>query len=464
MKKLIKFLSSFFLILNSTMVLVACRPPSLGEIWIITDGGDLFDKSFNQQIVEGAQKFTGIFNENQKLISAIPGFEYWKEQKMRIKWIISKDGDFSTLQNNYNIASYAGAKTIICAGFHHISALTPKIQENYNKLGVKFILVDAIVDKPVNVAGLTYAAEQSSFLAGLAGSIWLVANHEKYGSEKLKMSTFGGLASDVVVEYMSGYYWGIAYFNKYKDSKYKEESKNILSMINKIRKNQKQDEMTQEELETDNYKIEFDKLENSFSGGFESGTVAAKAVTSQLINNNKNNIVFAVAGGQTTDLISAVVNSPKNSKAKIIGVDTDQSKLYSYAKDYFLTSALKGIAPSIEWMLWNSFNLDKNKVTNEIKVNDKAEEYFNGKTQYLPLTNEEYAGIANNLPIREIYSDLIETDTYWKLAKQVLASFRKLNNDLVKVVDPKKWENAWKNYIDINKVEYRPEFLSKTIE
>lgn len=453
MKKILKFLSSCFLILNSTMVLVACRPPSLGEIWIITDGGDLFDKAFNQQALEGAQEFVTTFNENQKLISTIPGLEYWKNKTMKLKWIISKDGDVSTLQNNYNIAGYAGAKTIICVGFHHIPALTPKIQETYSKLGVKFILIDSKIDKPINVASLTYAAEQSSFLAAIAGAIWLVANHEKYGSS-LKMSTFGGLASDVIVENMSGYYWGVAYFNKYKNF-----DDDIIKMINKIRKKQNKEDMTKEDLASDKYKIIFDKLENSFSGGFESGSVGAKAITSQLVNTNKNNIIFPVAGGQTTDLISTIVNSPNNKTAKIIGVDTDQSRLYDYAKDFFITSALKGIAPSVEWMLWLSFNLEKNKATKEIVYQPDGQKYFTGGIDYLPLASKEYTGIANNAAISVIYPDLM-LDKYWDFASQVLSSFRKLFDDLAKVTDPKKWENAWQSDIDVNKEKYRPIFLS----
>ncbi|MGL5268360.1 MAG: BMP family ABC transporter substrate-binding protein [Spiroplasma sp.] len=452
MKKIINFLTACFLILNSSMILIACRPPSLGEIWIITDGGDLFDKSFNQQVIEGAQEFTDIFNKNRKLISDIPGFESWKDNSLRIKWIISKDGTLSTLQNNYNIAGYAGAKIIICSGFHHISALTPEIQKTYGQLGVRFILVDSVVDNPINVAGLTYASEQSSFLAALAGAIWLVANHEKYGSANLKMSTFGGLASDVIVETMAGYYWGIYYFNKYKNI-----NTDILKMINKIRKSQNNPEMSEDDLKSNKYEIIFDKLANSFSGGFESGTTGAKAITSQLINDNKNNIVFPVAGAQTTDLISTIFNSSNNNTAKIIGVDTDQINLYDYAKDYFITSALKGVAASVKWMLWLSLNLTWNKETKEISYEPNAQKYFNGEFKYLPLASKEYTGIANNFAIDAIYQDLMD-NKYWNLANKVLVSFNMLAADLAKKNDTKKWDYAWINDIDASKDKYRPDF------
>ncbi|MBE4704317.1 BMP family ABC transporter substrate-binding protein [Spiroplasma platyhelix] len=213
MRKIFKLLSTSLVLLNSSIVLVGCRPTTLGEIWIITEGGDLFDKAFNQQVLEGSQDFVETFNANREVISNIPGFEQWKDQPARIKWIISKDGELATLQNNYNIASYAGAKTIICAGYRHIPALTPEIQKIYADLGVRFILIDSLIKNPINLAGITYAAEKSSYLAALAGAIWLVANHEKYQSNGLKMSTFGAIPTDVVVENMIGYYWGVYYFN-----------------------------------------------------------------------------------------------------------------------------------------------------------------------------------------------------------------------------------------------------------
>lgn len=448
MRKILKLLSTSLVVLNSSIVLVGCRPPTLGEIWIITDGGDLFDKAFNQQVIEGSQVFANTFDANREMISNIPGFETWKDHPMRIKWIISKDGDISTLQNNYNIAGYAGAKTIICAGFHHIPALTPKIQKTYDDLGVKFILIDSAIKNPINVAGLTYAAEQSSYLAGLAGSIWLVANHEKY-NDNLKMSSFGAMPTDVIVQNMSGYYWGVYYFNQFKD----KDNEKILTMINAIRTEQGLAAMSASDLA--NYKITFDKLENSFSGSFDSGSPSARAITERLINTNRDNIVFPVAGAQTTDLISTIVNSPNNRQAKIIGVDVDQSLQYDYAKDYFLTSALKGINASVDWMLWNSFNLKKDGEI--ISANPDGENYFNREIPM--LTDKEYTGIADNLPIREIYQNLIENDnTYWDLASKVVAAFKQLSDDLANSNDPKKWENAWQNAINENNNKYRPEF------
>jgi len=76
MKRILRLLCTSLIILNSSIVLIGCRPASLGEIWIITDGGDLFDKAFNQQVFEGAQEFSNIFNKNKELISSISGFEY----------------------------------------------------------------------------------------------------------------------------------------------------------------------------------------------------------------------------------------------------------------------------------------------------------------------------------------------------------------------------------------------------
>lgn len=456
MRKFLKLLSTTLVIINSSIVVVGCRPPTLGEVWIITDGGDLFDKAFNQQVVEGSEDFAATFNDHREQISSLPGFEFWKNRSMRVKWIISKDGDLSTLQNNYNIATYAGAKTIICAGFHHIPALSPDVQKVYANLGVKFILIDSLVSNPINVAGITYAAEQSSYLAALAGAIWLVANHEDYQGTSLKMSSFGGTPTDVVVENMAGYYWGVTYFNALKGS-----DAEILAMINKLRAEKGREDITKEQLA--NFNITFDKLENSFSGGFESGTPAAKAITSQAINDRKNNIVFPVAGAQTTDLISTIVNSPNNNKAKIIGVDVDQSKQYPHAKDYFLTSALKGIHASVAWMLWNSLNLKYDKGTDQVTAFPDGEKYFNGEIDFAPLKDPEFTGISDNPAINAIYPMLINNPEkkYWNLAAQVYDAFKKLSDDLASNSDPKKWENAWKTAIDEQNDRYRPKWYPK---
>lgn len=455
MRKFLKLCSTALVVINSSIVVVACRPPTLGEVWIITDGGDLFDKAFNQQVVEGSEDFAATFNAHRDQISTIPGFESWKNRSMRVKWIISKDGDLSTLQNNYNIATYAGAKTIICAGFHHIPALSPEVQKVYANLGVKFILIDSLVSNPINVAGITYAAEQSSYLAALAGAIWLVANHENYQGTQLKMSTFGATPTDVIVENMAGYYWGVSYFNALKGSR----DPQILEMINKIRTEKGRALMTEDELA--NFNITFDKLTNSFSGGFESGTPAAKAITSQAINNNKNNIVFPVAGAQTTDLISTIVNSPNNNRAKIIGVDVDQSKQYEQAKDYFLTSALKGIHASVDWMLWNSLNLKYDKERDQVSAYSDGEKYFNGEIDFSPLKDPEFTGISDNPAISAIYPTLIDGEKYWGLAGQVYEAFKKLADDIASNPDPKKWENAWKRAIDEKNDQYRPAWYPK---
>lgn len=448
MRRILKLLSTSLVLLNSSIVLVGCRPATLGEIWIITDGGDLFDKAFNQQVIEGSQDFTDIFNANRELISAIPGFEQWKDHVVRIKWIISKDGDVSTLQNNYNIAAYAGAKAIICAGFHHIPALTANVQRTYNQLGVKFILIDSLISNPINVAGVTYAAEKSSYLAAIAGAIWLVANHERYESNDLKMSTFGAMATNVIVQNMAGYYWGVYYFNQKKT-----EDSDILTMVNQIRTAQGLNAMT----DLTDYNVTFDKINNSFSGSFESGTANAKAITSQLINDNQNDVVYPVAGAQTTDLISTIVNSRNNDQAKIIGVDVDQSEQYDYARDYFLTSAKKGIRASVDWMLWNSFNL-KNE-NGAITYYPDGEKYFNGEIQFSPLKDKQYTGIFDNLPIKPIYQKLIDdSDKYWLLADKVFAAVKKLSNDLANNPDPNKWENAWRTAISENNPNYIPDF------
>lgn len=57
------------------------------------------------------------------------------------------------------------------------------------------------------------------------------------------------------------------------------------------------------------------------------------------MTNHKAQIILPVAGGQTADAVAAIAKASSN--AKIVGVDTDQSKLYS---GNFLTSITKNIS------------------------------------------------------------------------------------------------------------------------
>lgn len=454
MKYFLKLLAITLLITSSSIGIIGCTIPSFGDIWIITDGGDLFDKAFNQQVLEGSEEFTKTFNDNRTAISNLPGNEIWKNKLMKTRWIISRDNNISTLQNNYNIATFAGAKTIIVVGFNHLGALTPDIQKQYKKLGVRFIFVDGKLENPVDVACLTYSAEQSGFLTGLAGATWLVANYETYDSNNLKMSTFGGLPADTIVSYMMGYYWGVYYFNQYRSS-----NNELLTMTNNIRKQENKSEISESDF-INKFGIHFDKIAKQFTGSFESGTKASKAITSQLIDGYKDDIVMPVAGAQTKDLVYAVKNSNYNSSAKIIGVDVDQSVQYSEDKETFITSALKGIHKSVATWLWHAFNLDYTDNNNvpEIKPSD-GEKYFNGSMPQPALGGSQYIGIADNVAVNAIYDSLItNSNKYWNLAQKVTDAYNKLAHDLAVDSNPNKWENAWEKYVDQNVSTYKPNF------
>lgn len=451
MKCFLRLLTVILLISSSSLTLIGCRIPSVGDVWIITDGGDLFDKAFNQQVLEGSEEFTKIFNDNRSAISHLPGHEIWKNKLMKTRWIISKDGNISTLQNNYNLATFGGAKTIIVVGFNHLSALTPAIQRQYQKLGVRFILVDGKLNNPIDVACLTYSAEQSGFLAGLAAAIWLVANHEIYDDNGLKMSAFGGLPADTVVSYMMGYYWGVYYVNKYRDT-----DNQLLKMTNNIRNKMGKKPIAAADF-IKSFNIHFDKIDKQFTGSFVAGTKESKAVTSQLIDGYQDDIIMPVAGAQTIDLVSAVKSSSHNSKAKIVGVDVDQSVQYSYAKDNFITSALKGIHKSVATWLWYAFNLDYQNGQLPI-IATNGEKYFNGSVAQPALSGDEYLGIANSRAIDVIYKALITNSTYWSLAQKVTDAYNGLVKHLATDSDPNKWENAWKKYVDENIPDYKPDF------
>lgn len=417
MKKLLRFLSSIILTVSTASQVFACSPPALGEVWIITDGGDIYDHAFNEQVLEGTQEFVTKFNSQRQRIAKIPGFKYWKNHQLKIKTIVSDNGEYSTLQNNYEVAGFAGAKTIVCDGFNHLSALTSKIQQTFKNLGVRFLLVDSRVMNPINVAALSYNSNQSGFLAGLAGAIWLMAHHEDYDANGLKMATYGGLPAYTVVNYMYGFYYGVYYFNKFKNT-----DPNILTMINTLRSHEKNKKpMNKEQLSKKN--IQFDKsLKNSFTGDFNSGSTASQSLNDQLININKDAIVLPVAGAQTTDSIAAILKSSDNKKAKLVGVDVDQSVQYPSAKNLFITSALKNIKDSVSNALWNALDL------NSFGDHSYRQKYYKHifSTDSTPKGGQGYTGIADNQAINPIYGDITTNEDLSSLLPQVSAGWQKI--------------------------------------
>lgn len=178
-------------VLSLTMVcvlLAGCRAKKSYEIALITDKGNIDDKSFNQGAWEGVEKFA---DDN-------------KISKMYIKPEDANDPAYLAAIDN---AVTAGAKVVVCPGYL-FGVPVYEAQTKYPK--VNFILLDAaphsapdkegnsVAKTETNVASIMYSEEQSGYLAGYA------AVKDGY----TKLGFMGGMAVPAVQAYGYGFLQG----------------------------------------------------------------------------------------------------------------------------------------------------------------------------------------------------------------------------------------------------------------
>ena len=184
MKKLFIIFIAFF-----ALALSACSPaaPETFEIALITDIGDIDDKSFNQGAWEGVVKYATEKNVSHK---------YYKPTgKSTAEYIAAIE-----------LAVDNGAKIVVTPGFLFEPAIF-EAQDLFPE--VKFVLLDGFPQDGTytdfriedNVHSIFYAEEQVGFLAGYAAV--------KEGFTKLGF--MGGMAVPAVVRFGYGFVQGAEY-------------------------------------------------------------------------------------------------------------------------------------------------------------------------------------------------------------------------------------------------------------
>ena len=252
------------------------------------------DKGFNQGAYDGAQD----------AIKTIPGLKSWRESK-------AKNSETSSAKEGVNKALQAGAYIILGTGYQYPQFINGKDYAGKYP-NREFIGIDGAVQGDVkkNVIAISFKAQQSSFLAGVATGLFLAKNYETYKTDGgLKVGAFGGGAFPPIKDMLTGFMMGLAYYN------------------DKLAKDR-------------DHKVKFigwNGEENGFTGGF---TASAKSIaTAKGLIAKKADVVFPVAGGQVTSMVDAIKTS--NAKTKIVGVDSDQEVAFGQDGNHFITSSLK---------------------------------------------------------------------------------------------------------------------------
>ena len=302
--------------------------PASGEklpVMLVTDGGVINDKSFNEQAYEA---FYRIDSPDVKdgLTEAFYGVE---SQRYYIQPATSSADDVSS-QYGTAIATLGATtvtripgntdstmkKVIIAPGFHHQEAIKV-FQEGSPSDTTKFVVLDA-EPKYTNFAtsestqlkntyGIQFDTKTAAFQAGYLASLYL----EAMGDTSPKVGTWGGGNFPGVTDFMVGFVAGIRYYNEHKDS-----GKDAVTFA----------KFAEDALYTDS--------------GFAAGDGRVKADT--LVNEGAD-VILPVAGPQTADALAAIDASSRADEIKAIGVDNDQSKLYPNGATRLITSVRKNV-------------------------------------------------------------------------------------------------------------------------
>lgn len=194
MKRILKFVLVAFLALG----LVACSNQETPEgpqgdetackikVGLVTDVGGIDDKSFNQSSWEGLQRFADEVGDTEhKCISYLQS---------------NTDADYVPNLSQYGDEEY---DLIVAVGFKFDAAIAD-VAPNYPNS--KFLVIDTSSDLD-NVRSALFAAEQGSFLVGVAAGLKAKEN----GSNAVGF--VGGEESDLIKAFQAGYEQGVLAVN-----------------------------------------------------------------------------------------------------------------------------------------------------------------------------------------------------------------------------------------------------------
>ncbi|MFU8793289.1 MAG: BMP family lipoprotein [Acholeplasmataceae bacterium] len=294
MKKIL----SILVLLVAAVALVACGPREY-VIAMITDTGDIDDRSFNQGTWEGIKEYSEANGKTHK---------YYKPTAVTLDAYVAA----------IDLAVSGGAEIIVTPGFlfensvHKAQFLHPD---------VKFVLIDG---SPHNVAdwdtGETYNGEDWDFtVASNTLSIFFQEEQSGFlaGYASIKdgftsLGFMGGMAVPAVVRFGAGYVAGAYYAAKEVNNMTFEFAANRYAYLDTFAPSQ--DTVT--------------RATSWYNGGVE--------------------IIHAAAGGAGLSVMTAAENTNK----WMVGVDVDQSNL----NDQVLTSAMKGLGVAVQNALADFFD------------------------------------------------------------------------------------------------------------
>ena len=294
MKKLVAFILCMALVITCVACFAACNPKeddnndNAMKVAMITDYGDITDQSFNQTTYEACK----AFSEDNNL-----GFKYFKPAGDSTEARVASVEQ--AIQEGYNVIvmpGFAFGETVVEVAGTNPDVTFVALDVSQGDLGENYKV-------PANVATFVYREEISGFMAGYAAV--------KEGYKKLGF--LGGMAVPAVVRFGYGFVQGV----------------NAAAV-----------EMNIADQVSVNY---------VYGGKFQ-GTPEITAAMDAWYGNGTE-VVFACGGGIFTSACEAATKQGIN--GKVIGVDSDQSYVINknYGEGVCVTSAMKGLAPTVKTVL-----------------------------------------------------------------------------------------------------------------
>ncbi len=295
---------------------------------IVSDNtSTLADKSFSESAYDGIRDFLYWANE-----SHLPDAKLVRENSGL--WKRPGDDDDSRL-TSYKYAVTNGSKLIVATGYNQQDALQ-KMTSNSKKYeewkdffqDTGFVFVDGAMandygeyqSNPNNIASVSFRADDGSFLAGIAVSVFLNKNKAYFlegdTNNKLSVSSYVGLALDSTLSYMSGFRLGIHYWNTV-----------LQPLIKTIDGKEKTEQIYWVTPSNDNWDIN-----NFVSGSFSATEPKVEQITKSMRENGAN-VIFPIAGPQTSLTVSQIASNKQN-RTIVIGVDTAQENDPSLSKTH----------------------------------------------------------------------------------------------------------------------------------
>ncbi|WP_425380383.1 BMP family ABC transporter substrate-binding protein [Spiroplasma endosymbiont of Stenodema calcarata] len=420
MRKIMRILMALQVVLTTASFLTAFfkKYYYISNIWVIISG-TINDKSFNQSAWEGASKY--IVSQLEQPVPT-----NWQDSKFRASYFEPLGLTPAEFKAAYITARIAGAQTMILPGFIHGDTIGTAAAIADNVIFIdgsgQNVHQNMAQTSPWadNIVGILFQKEIAGFLAGFATAMWLNLNQVEFNN-KLNIGTYGGMDNPIGV---SNYLWGFllsadifneiindssSYFNLH------QLKQDILNLIKAI-------DPTITILQPIN-KVQtvLNKNESWFSQSFNQGD---GKVNSDYLISKKANIIFPVAGPQTQDTIDRIKYNKVS--AKVVGVDTEQSKIYG--DQYIITSGLLNIAQATEDALLNIYSstCGYNNTTHDWNLSNKTKNCWIN-TDQSSETNPNWLGIEKTKWINDKMISYLEKDSKLiKLASAVGKVYTKI--------------------------------------